>query len=209
MTPDLLARDATEADAGLLLAWRNDPRTRLASRTSDVIALEDHVRWLRGVLASPDRLLLVVEAAGEPVGTVRFDAVRFDTTHFDTAHFDTARSGTVRSDAPRSDTRRSDAARSDAAQLDTALSDTARLDRERPGEWEVSITLAPESRGRGLARAVLTEGERVLAERQNVRAILASVHRDNAASAALFERAGYRESAPAGDGFRWLRKTRT
>ncbi|WP_328605741.1 GNAT family N-acetyltransferase [Amycolatopsis sp. NBC_00345] len=179
MTPDLLARDATEADAELLLAWRNDPRTRLASRTSDVIALEDHVRWLRGVLASPDRLLLVVEAAGEPVGTVRFDAVPFDTARFDTSQFDTSQF------------------------------DAARFDRERPGEWEVSITLAPESRGRGLARAVLTKGERVLAERQDVRAILASVHRDNAASAALFERAGYRESAPAGDGFRWLRKTHT
>jgi RimJ/RimL family protein N-acetyltransferase len=152
VTPGLAARDATEADAEQLLAWRNDPRTRSASRTSDVIALEDHLRWLRGVLASPDRLLLVVEADGDPVGTVRFD-------------------------------------------------------REQAGEWEVSITLAPASRGRGLARAVLTEGERVLAERQDVRAILAAVHQDNAASAALFERAGYRESAPAADGFRWLRKT--
>ena len=152
MTPGLAARDATEADADQLLAWRNDPRTRSASRTSDVIALEDHVRWLRGVLASPDRLLLVIEADGEAVGTVRFD-------------------------------------------------------REQAGEWEVSITLAPASRGRGLARAVLAEGERVLAERQNVRVILAAVHQDNAASAALFERAGYRESAPAADGFRWLRKT--
>jgi RimJ/RimL family protein N-acetyltransferase len=152
VTPGLLARDATEADAEQLLAWRNDPRTRSASRTSDVIALEDHVRWLRGVLVSPDRLLLVVESDGEAVGTVRFD-------------------------------------------------------REQAGEWEVSITLAPASRGRGLARAVLTEGERVLAERHGVQAILAAVHEDNAASAALFERAGYRESAPAADGFRWLRKT--
>ncbi|MEV8606397.1 GNAT family N-acetyltransferase [Amycolatopsis sp. NPDC051373] len=149
----LAAREATEADAELLLAWRNDPRTREASRSSGVIELAEHLRWLRGVLASPDRLLLVVSDDDGPVGTVRFD-------------------------------------------------------RERPGEWEVSITLAPASRGRGLSRAVLTLGERVLIEREMVSAILAAVHQDNAASAALFERAGYVESAPAEEGFRWLRKTR-
>ncbi|MGW4482859.1 GNAT family N-acetyltransferase [Amycolatopsis sp. NPDC004368] len=149
----LAAREAVEADAELLLAWRNDPRTRQASRSSDVIALADHLRWLRGVLASPDRLLLVISDDAGPVGTVRFD-------------------------------------------------------REAPGEWEVSITLAPSSRGRGLSRAVLAEGEQALSERHDVRVLLAAVHEDNAASAALFERSGYVESAPAEDGFRWLRKTR-
>ncbi|QRP45829.1 GNAT family N-acetyltransferase [Amycolatopsis sp. FDAARGOS 1241] len=152
MSP-LAAREAVEADAELLLAWRNDPRTREASRSTGVIALADHVRWLRGVLASPDRLLLVISEGEQPVGTVRFD-------------------------------------------------------REAPGEWEVSITLAPESRGRGLSREVLAEGEQALSERHEVRAVLAAVHEDNAASAALFEGAGYVESAPAEAGFRWLRKTR-
>ncbi|MET7997563.1 GNAT family N-acetyltransferase [Amycolatopsis sp. NPDC005232] len=152
MSP-LAAREATEDDAELLLAWRNDPRTREASRSTGVIELADHLRWLRGVLASPDRLLLVVSDDDGPVGTVRFD-------------------------------------------------------RERPGEWEVSITLAPASRGRGLSLAVLTLGERLLIERETVSAILAAVHHDNAASTALFERAGYVESAPAEEGFRWLRKTR-
>ncbi|HWD07371.1 MAG TPA: GNAT family N-acetyltransferase [Amycolatopsis sp.] len=153
MSP-LVAREAVEADAELLLAWRNDPRTRQASRSGEVIALADHLRWLRGVLASPERLLLVVSDGTAPVGTVRFD-----------------RCG-------------------------------------EPGEWEVSITLAPESRGRGLSRAVLAAGEHMLFQRHEVRAILAAVHEDNAASAALFERSGYVESAPAEDGFRWLRKTR-
>ncbi|WP_326567647.1 GNAT family N-acetyltransferase [Amycolatopsis rhabdoformis] len=152
MSP-LAAREATDADAELLLAWRNDPRTRQASRSSGVIDLADHLRWLRGVLASPDRVLLVVSEDAGPVGTVRFD-------------------------------------------------------REAPGEWEVSITLAPESRGRGLSRAVLAEGERWLSESHEVHVVLAAVHEDNAASAALFERSGYVESAPAEDGFRWLRKTR-
>lgn len=146
------AREATEADAELLLGWRNDPRTRQSSRTTAAIPLAEHLTWLRGVLADPDRLLFVVERDGEAVGTVRFD-------------------------------------------------------REKPGVWEVSITLAPSSRGRGLSGAVLAEGECALAERFEVRAVLAAVHTENAASAALFERAGYAEAAPAVEGFRQLRKT--
>ncbi|WP_134727940.1 MULTISPECIES: GNAT family N-acetyltransferase [Amycolatopsis] len=148
----LIARDATEADAELLLAWRNDPVTRRASRSGDVIDLDRHLRWLRGVLTASDRILLVLEESGKPVGTVRFDD-------------------------------------------------------EGGREWEVSITLAPESRGRGLARPVLDAGERTLAARTDAAAVLAAVHVENAASAALFERAGYLEVAPPADGYRRLRKT--
>ncbi|VVJ23749.1 Uncharacterised protein [Amycolatopsis camponoti] len=146
------AREATETDAELLLGWRNDPRTRQSSRSTAVVALDEHLAWLRGVLADPDRLLLVVEHEDAPVGTVRFD--------------------------------------------------------RRDGDgWEVSITLAPESRGRGLSGAVLAEGERAAWERLGVRVVLAAVHQDNTASAKLFEHAGYAEAAPAVSGFRQLRKT--
>ncbi|MET9263379.1 GNAT family N-acetyltransferase [Amycolatopsis sp. NPDC004079] len=148
----VIARDATEADAELLLAWRNDAATRQASRSTGVIDLDSHLRWLRGVLAASGRILLVLEEAGKPVGTVRFDD-------------------------------------------------------EGGREWEVSITLAPESRGRGLARPVLEAGERALAGRTDAVAVLAAVHEENAASAALFARAGYLEVAPPADGFRRLRKT--
>ncbi|WP_328446289.1 GNAT family N-acetyltransferase [Amycolatopsis sp. NBC_00438] len=145
------AREATEADAELLLSWRNDPRTRRSSRSTAEVSLAEHTAWLRGVLADEERLLLVVEHEDAPVGTVRFD-------------------------------RRADG-------------------------WEVSITLAPASRGRGLSGAVLAEGERALRERLDVRVVLAAVHQDNTASAKLFEHAGYAEAAPAVSGFRQLRKT--
>jgi RimJ/RimL family protein N-acetyltransferase len=58
-------------DAETLLAWRNDPQTRLASRNTDPIAWETHVAWLRNTLANPDCRLFVVESAGHPVGSVR------------------------------------------------------------------------------------------------------------------------------------------
>lgn len=102
--------------------------------------LAEHLAWLEGVLASPDRLLLVLELEGEPVGTVRFDRVEAEET------------------------------------------------------WEVSITVAPDKRGSGLSGAILAEGERVLTQRHRVRRILAGIHQANAASAALFHRAGYVEA---------------
>jgi spore coat polysaccharide biosynthesis predicted glycosyltransferase SpsG/RimJ/RimL family protein N-acetyltransferase len=66
-------RPAAVSDSALLLAWRNDPDVREASRSMDPVAPEEHKRWLAGVLADPQRTLLVVEVGGEPAGTVRFD----------------------------------------------------------------------------------------------------------------------------------------
>lgn len=137
-------RQASDADARLLLSWRNDPETRGWSRDTDPISLEDHLEWLRGVLASPARLLLIAETAdATPVGTVRFD-------------------------------------------------------RLGEASWEVSITVAPECRGRGLARRILQAGERELMGRGFRGTVLASVHEDNAASVALFRAAGYVEGPQAG-----------
>lgn len=71
LTPKL--RPATVADTDLLLSWRNDPETRRQSKTSGEISRQDHVAWLDGVLADPDRRLLIAEADGGPVGSVRAD----------------------------------------------------------------------------------------------------------------------------------------
>jgi spore coat polysaccharide biosynthesis predicted glycosyltransferase SpsG/GNAT superfamily N-acetyltransferase len=69
----LVARAATSADSRQLWAWRNDPVTRAGSRSRDEVAWEDHLRWLAAGLARTDRILLVVEDAVGPVGTVRWD----------------------------------------------------------------------------------------------------------------------------------------
>lgn len=138
--PAVTARPATEADAALLLAWRNDPATRTASRSTDPVDPAAHRRWLAAVLADPGRLLLVAERAGVPVGTVRFDRVA-------------------------------------------------------PDLWEVSITLAPEARGRRLGVPVLMAGERAWHASVGRAALLAHVRPENAASLRLFEAAGYRRAA--------------
>ena len=76
------------------------------------------------------------------------------------------------------------------------------ISHDRPDEWEVSITLAPNRRGAGLALDVLRAGEEYLAARHPVTAYLALVHDDNRASRRLFARAGYLPDRPADvDGF--------
>lgn len=148
VTPEPAVRPATDADAELLLAWRNDEETRAWSRTPDPVDPAGHRAWLARVLADPDRRLYVAEHDGRPVGTVRFD-------------------------------------------------------RDGDGAWEVSITVAPEHRDRGLARRILAAGEHALGDGVS---IVANVHRDNAASRALFRKAGYVERSGQDGAFLWLDK---
>ena len=69
----LRLRPATAADAALLLAWRNDDATRMASHNTEPVHPEDHARWLDALLRNPARRLFIAEANGEPVGSVRAD----------------------------------------------------------------------------------------------------------------------------------------
>jgi len=66
-------RVARQSDSDKLLEWRNHPTIRAASREPDVISWEDHQKWVASVLASSDRLLLIGQREGLPVGVVRFD----------------------------------------------------------------------------------------------------------------------------------------
>jgi len=66
-------RRACQADAETLFLWRNDPATRAMCINSDPIAWPGHLDWLGKALANPDRILLIGELDGEPIGTVRLD----------------------------------------------------------------------------------------------------------------------------------------
>lgn len=83
---------------------------------------------------------------------------------------------------------------------------TVRWDRSTATDWEASITVAPERRGRGLSAAVLAIGEAALAaELHRPYRLLAAVHADNHASLRLFRRAGYLPHFPADrGGFAWF-----
>lgn len=69
----LSIRFAQPSDAQRLFGWRNDPGTRQASRSNQVVAWADHCAWFERALADPDRMLLVVENGEDAVATVRWD----------------------------------------------------------------------------------------------------------------------------------------
>lgn len=66
-------RHAEFDDWALLLEWRNDEQTRMASRNSDPIEVDNHRAWLRAFLARPDHKLLIAVCDKVEVGTVRLD----------------------------------------------------------------------------------------------------------------------------------------
>jgi UDP-2,4-diacetamido-2,4,6-trideoxy-beta-L-altropyranose hydrolase len=74
--PDLSLRPASAADGPRLREWRNDPEARAASRGTAEVGAAEHLAWLAALLADPDRMLLICELDGDPVGQVRFDRRR-------------------------------------------------------------------------------------------------------------------------------------
>lgn len=86
------------------------------------------------------------------------------------------------------------------AEYDQKPIGTVRFDRKNI-TWEVSITVAPEARGRRLARPILLAAERTLSPAT----IRANVHHDNAPSIALFRKAGYQTDRTEGN-WHWLVK---
>jgi RimJ/RimL family protein N-acetyltransferase len=79
---------------------------------------------------------------------------------------------------------------------------TVRFDRDGDA-WEVSITVAPVRRGQGLALPILATAEATL---EAGTSLLAWVHRDNKASLALFERAGYVCEPSDAEWLRWTKR---
>jgi RimJ/RimL family protein N-acetyltransferase len=83
---------------------------------------------------------------------------------------------------------------------------TVRFDElTAPTTFEVSITVAPASRGRGLSLPLLQAGEAALLADRSATVIWANVDESNATSLRLFSSAGYARSAAGPDEFgMWL-----
>jgi len=72
---------ATRDHAQLLFDWHNEPGARQGSRRTEPTPWPDHLEWLDGVLADPDRHLYIAHAGDTPIGQVRIDRVN-DTDAF-------------------------------------------------------------------------------------------------------------------------------
>lgn len=72
--PSLTLRPVTMNDARLLWDWRNEPATRAASFSSQIIPLESHIHWLQRRLDSASsQLYIACDLTDEPIGQIRFD----------------------------------------------------------------------------------------------------------------------------------------
>jgi UDP-2,4-diacetamido-2,4,6-trideoxy-beta-L-altropyranose hydrolase len=69
----IVIRTARTDDSENLFVWRNHPSIRAVSRNSGLINWEDHRRWFTALLSDPNRVLLIGQQDGVPVGVVRFD----------------------------------------------------------------------------------------------------------------------------------------
>lgn len=70
---NLFLRKAAMTDAEMILKWRNDPVTRMASFTKNEIDLEAHKKWYSAKLESPDCFLFIMMHDSECVGQLRID----------------------------------------------------------------------------------------------------------------------------------------
>lgn len=73
MADRLRLRPASEKDTDVLLEWRNDHRTRMASENTAEIQPDDHRKWMASSLSDKGRVLMIAEEHGKAVGTVRAD----------------------------------------------------------------------------------------------------------------------------------------
>ena len=71
--PHIILRRATIEDCDAIYRWRNAEETRRHIFHPDPIPLESHIRWFRKLLEDANRVLLIGETAGEPVGVLRYD----------------------------------------------------------------------------------------------------------------------------------------
>ena len=70
---DIKIRAAVREDLKQLFEWRNHPTVRVVSRNPGVISWEDHQKWFSSVIKDPERLVLIGQREGVPLGVVRFD----------------------------------------------------------------------------------------------------------------------------------------
>ena len=73
MSRRLTLRYADTRDAGVLLDWRNDPETVTHSIYQMPVDPDQHMTWFNGVMADPEKLLMIGEIEGRRIGMVRVD----------------------------------------------------------------------------------------------------------------------------------------
>jgi RimJ/RimL family protein N-acetyltransferase len=73
LPPVIALRRATMDDCDAVHAWRNHEETRRFIFNPDPVPIEVHREWYRRALLNPQKIILIGESEGKPVGVLRFD----------------------------------------------------------------------------------------------------------------------------------------
>ena len=79
-TVPITLRPARAGDCESIYQWRNAEQTLRHSRNSGAILPDAHTKWFHSTLNNPDRILLVGEREGRPIGVLRYDGQAADCT---------------------------------------------------------------------------------------------------------------------------------
>jgi len=71
----LTIRLARPDDEDRILAWRNDPFIVARTTTQRQIDAKEHRLWYRAALNDARRRIQIIEVAGQPAGSLRFDKI--------------------------------------------------------------------------------------------------------------------------------------
>jgi RimJ/RimL family protein N-acetyltransferase len=70
----MTVRPASSGDCWLVFGWRNDPFIVSRGSLQKKVSREEHAKWFAESLALPqNRMLYIIEEAGNAIGLVRFD----------------------------------------------------------------------------------------------------------------------------------------
>lgn len=68
---ELFLRNVTKEDAKLLLEWRNESSVRENSFNSEIIAYDDHLKWISGKLEDSNEIMQILMRGKTPIGQIR------------------------------------------------------------------------------------------------------------------------------------------
>ena len=65
----------SEEEKELVLQWRNSDRVRLRMNNSNIIELQDHMRWINGLKDNKETLYFLFEINGNPAGVFDYSQI--------------------------------------------------------------------------------------------------------------------------------------
>ena len=78
MSKSFNLREVKKNDWNVLLEWRNDKITRQNSFNPNLITVNEHKKYIKNTITSPNRNIFILEYNEIPVGTIREDRLESD-----------------------------------------------------------------------------------------------------------------------------------